>query len=78
MSDQQPTGWQPIETAPKDGTWVLLTGGKVDYGWDGETLPPCVVGQWDGERWQFAWYDGGHYGHYEAPTHWMPVPEDAA
>jgi hypothetical protein len=73
--------WQPIETAPKDGTWVLLTGGVIDYGWEyGEEKPRCVVGQFkpggDGSNgpWQFAWYDGGYYGAYENPTHWMPLP----
>lgn len=71
--------WQPIETAPKDGAWVLLTGGIIDYGWDGKTQPPCVVGQSSGDSgWQFAWYDSGYYGGYEQPTHWMPAPEDAA
>jgi hypothetical protein len=72
-------GWQPIETAPRDESWVLLTGGKIDYGWDGETQPPVVVGQWGKDFsepcWQFAWYDSGYYGEYEKPTHWMPLPE---
>lgn len=66
--------WQDIATAPRDGTWVLLTGGLIDYGWDGETQPPAVVAQAYGVGWQFAWYDGGHYGEYEAPTRWMPLP----
>lgn len=67
--------WQPIETAPKDGTWVLLAGGSMRYGWDGETFPPCVVGQHDGGNgWQFAWYDNGWLGEYEIPTRWMPLP----
>lgn len=74
--------WQTIESAPKDGTWVLLTGGKIRYGWNADDVPPCVVGQWTHHlngserpegRWQFAWYDGGYYGEYEAPTHWMDL-----
>lgn len=72
--------WQQIETAPTDGSWVLLTGGKIDYGWDGDAKPACVVGQWNVSRnifrgeWHFAWYDSGYYGEYEEPTHWMPLP----
>lgn len=66
--------WPTIDSAPMDGTWVLLKGGNIDYGWDGDTKPPCVVAQfYRGERnsyWQFAWYDGGCYGEYENPTHW--------
>lgn len=71
------SGWQSIETAPKDGSWVMLSGGRIDYGWDGESAPRVVVGQWANraECWQFAWYDGGYYGEYENPTNWMPLPE---
>ena len=75
--------WQDISTAPTDGTWILLTGGKIDYGWDVDDKPNIVVGQVTNElngyeskrRWQFAWYDGGYYGEYENPTHWMPLPD---
>ena len=73
------TDWQPIETAPRDGTWILLTGGSIEYSWDGDSQPAAVVGQYaialTTERWQFAWYDGGYYGEYVDPTHWMPLPE---
>ena len=75
--------WQPIETAPKDGTWILLAGGGIDYGWNCNSQPHAVAGQWttifNGSPfpggWQFAWYDGGYYGEYENPTHWMPLPQ---
>ena len=76
---------RPIDTAPRDGTWILLFGGTTrdEYATDDESARP-VVGQWatmlNGMalrqgRWQFAWYDGGYYGEYERPTHWMPIPE---
>jgi len=73
--------WQPIETAPKDGTWVLLfvpaeipdedrgrhiCAGQWSDQLNGRTAPP---------RWMFAWFDGGYYGYAGPPTHWMPLPE---
>jgi hypothetical protein len=59
--------WQPIETAPKDGTWFLALQ-------DGD-IYPC---EWDAERAdegppREGWYD--HFNHsFEAPTHWQPLP----
>lgn len=76
------TEWQDISSAPKDGTWILLSGGTIDYGWGGDTISPAVVAQCTEElngriapaHWQFAWYDGGYYGEYKNPTHWQPLP----
>lgn len=66
--------WQDIATAPRDGTWVLLAGGSINYGWCRDDRPPAVTSQYMDGCWQFAWYDSGYYGEYETPTHWMPLP----
>lgn len=58
--------WQPIETAPKDGTKVL--------GWDGGTMTTV---EWYelGGYWSLlavgAWAEDSEW----VPTHWMPLPE---
>jgi hypothetical protein len=65
--------WQPIETAPKDGTrimayWPDVHG--VSNATQAETwFGPRSVG-WDDACWQTAyeWGDG-----YNDPTHWKPL-----
>ncbi len=60
---------QPIETAPRDGTYILLFG---DSGYMSTPLR-CTVCRWRLGRWfshsgdQFT-EDG------EPPTYWMPLP----
>jgi hypothetical protein len=59
--------WQPIETAPKDGTRVLVW-------WEHWSAYPVVSyfkhGRWNGE---IACSEGD-----EQPTHWQPLPEPPA
>ena len=60
--------WQPIDTAPRYGTYILL--GAPGY------IPE--TGCWDESPWLNGWYCGGNgsdsYGPAYSPTHWMPVP----
>jgi len=66
--EQAVTKWQPIETAPKDGTRVL--GYSPEFGYD---TPVCVAMIWDKhERGWFAdQYDSA--GKIN-PTHWVSLP----
>ena len=60
------TAWQPIETAPKDGTRVLLC---IDHG------------EWGDKVWTGLWGDGWMVSYGKArtePTHWMPLPKAPA
>ena len=70
--------WQPIETAPKDGTVILgiYVNGKYDpdYSiicWGGRTW----VGMCDG--YESIEAQGDTYTEYHTPfcTHWMPLPD---
>ena len=67
--------WQPIESAPMDGTRVRL-GHELDTSsMKADTICP-TFGHWDGERWItscFFTFPGGRYGLVTGqPTHWMP------
>lgn len=57
--------WQPIETAPKDGTQLLLT----CVGW-----AEPVVAHWNAG----AWDDGDYCDYMTGLTHWMPLPPPPA
>ena len=64
------TDWQPIATAPKDGTWVLLGDFKEalaeehSYG-----VARFHDGIWQ-DGYQPKWYWDAAFD----PTHWKPLP----
>jgi len=67
---------EPIETAPRDGTYILLFGPSGYY----STPFRCEIGKYDAEyRPLSPWInhandsfeDGG-----PGPTHWAPIPEE--
>lgn len=59
--------WQPIETAPKDGTHVLMYRRQdISEAW----WQKKFIGEgyeWGGTGWA--------YPDFAPPTHWMPLPE---
>lgn len=65
--------WQPIETAPKDGTWVLVWGPPAE---DSDDDGPAAVVRWNGYFWEMdATDDRGEFSPPFCETHWMPLPE---
>jgi hypothetical protein len=71
--------WQPIETAPKDGTWILLYCSQQKVAISGmwhvepDLFTPDVHepgwSDWVSDNDYIMW-DSGY-----SPTHWMPLPE---
>jgi len=78
--------WRPIETAPRDGTWVMLSGGETtegDYPDElGEERKRPVIAKWErdlddrfiDDGWVFCYWDGDWRDGYLHPTHWRPLP----
>lgn len=75
-------GWQPIETAPRDGSFLKLCWMEEDMipndvvfmQWghiQRNGLFPDKVGMWVHPSGSYTWNDEGDGG----PTHWMPLPE---
>lgn len=52
--------WQPIETAPKDGTELLCYVRNKSHG------DIYDIAEWWNGGWWWDWCDD--------PTHWMPLP----
>ena len=66
--------WEPIETAPKDGTPIL----GFDLGmskWP--RFSGIMVISWDAENNEWCSgkdYDGNSIARFDNPTHWRPLP----
>ena len=55
--------WQPIETAPKDGTWIMTYCPALSVA----SYPTVVF-------WDDGWVPPGNDLSEVEPTHWMPLP----
>lgn len=71
-------GWRPIETAPKDGTRVLVY--QEDEASD---MTPQIAWwiTWHGEEgWHICWDNEPLQNNsaFAPPTHWAPLPEPPA
>src|SRR5260221_11455258 len=62
-AEEKLTVWQPIETAPKDRTKVILYIPPYEYLYTGKYFDK----QWSIDQW--------HTGRGDNPTHWMPFPD---
>lgn len=73
--------WQPIETAPKDGTEILVfvpfvTGPAivvVHWTDDGSSTRDDFEDEPDGEGWTEP--HDGYVGMWDDASHWMPLPK---
>ena len=76
--EAMPTPWQPISTAPRDGTPILIwvCGRFHEAVWEGEYGDNWERSEIDG-AWQIRWAELNSYGVTpdEPPTHWAPRPE---
>lgn len=73
--------WQPIETAPRDGTPILIwQPGPHPFGdRSRETAQDGLIVEYDDQRWAIGyWRPRGGWGNRNSakvePTHWMPLP----
>lgn len=84
MQSKEVPQWQPIETAPKDGTEIIGAFYRDYGGGSTSSYGPWTVA-WDGKKWRSSWdkaevveYMSDFGTEYKEPdiqpTHWMPLP----
>ena len=76
--------WQPIETAPKDGTPILAAGANLGdprkgyhqavVEWTQDKRTPEQIKAECGEDFSGWYYDDDADNRLEFLTHWMPLP----
>lgn len=65
------TDWQPIETAPKDFTRILVCWASKH----GRMMnSSCSIVYWAAHAEKWVDERGGYWGGDYSPTHWMPIP----
>ena len=68
--------WQPIETAPKDGTKVLLYGPLSCSKGIIRKVPKMAVDRYAQPEDKLGWTGWGKFNpKFWPPTHWQPLPE---
>lgn len=69
------SGWRPIETAPKDGTTILVFGHPESIELVRYTRAAVYSAAWDNIDEAFCLSGGTWLGPFIEPSHWMPIPE---
>jgi hypothetical protein len=69
MPDKPQTAWQPIQTAPKDGTVIRGKYGEIEF--------DCRFQDGEWELYPMA-YTLGRARHVDDPTEWRPLLKEAA
>lgn len=67
--------WREIETAPKDGSYILVTMGRG--AWVAHWAPVAVSGYRFERPWRSVMLNHDHIAvtaRHLPPTHWMPLP----
>lgn len=68
--------WQPISTAPEDGTAILIACDQDRQGMAQVTLAWREEGEWvEAKTWDASEEDWILMGCAFDPTHWMPLPD---
>lgn len=86
MADMETRGWQPIETAPRDGTRMrykrVIDGQTLFHGvtaWRENVSVPPVFGAYGEVLWSATAISGWMHPDWPKrtpePTHWMPLPQ---
>ncbi len=66
--------WQPIGTAPRDGTAILVSDGfTTDVAYWGAPGPSGLNFMWVIREFPDGEYNG--WVAFDEPTHWMPLPD---
>lgn len=63
--------WQPIETAPKDGEWVIIYDDQYRH-----SHASYLISHWHGSLkvWAGRSNSQGRFATWDEATHWMPLP----
>lgn len=65
--------WQPIETAPKDGTEILVFG-SYTYPDDPDPTVYWEIVSYREDPHGYVWTDGNQSSRENVFSHWMPLP----
>lgn len=71
------TDWQPIESAPKDGTIILIAKGRYVFAAYWSQCPMATGGS---AEYPWVFLDetngvNGYIGDENGPSHWQPLPK---
>lgn len=71
-------GWRPIESAPKDGSYILVSNTDAGVAWVAAYCNTSTSGYEPANPWMCMMLNLRHAKKRYAstiPTHWMPLPE---